>query len=98
VSFDIKPPAAAKGESVANISNVRIEIVKGVISGYKIIPVEQPKISAGKYQQTFRLDGKLPIPRGTGGNIEVKAKATAIFSNGDVSDGSSKNCKYNVRF
>ena len=94
VSVDIKPPTYT--DIQATIKGVKFELQEQNIKGYKVVPIGEPKLQSGKWTQSYKLDGKLPIPRGTGGSIKIKAKASAQLPSGEVSPEASKSCKYNI--
>jgi hypothetical protein len=77
---------------------VKFELKEQNVKGYKVVPVGEPKLSAGKWTQSYKLDGKIPVPRGTGGSIKITAKAAAQLPNGETSPEATKSCKFNIVF
>jgi len=96
VNVEIKAPSYT--DITASIKGVKFEIKEQNIKGYKVVPVGEPKLTSGKWTQSYRLDGKIPIPRGTGGSIKIQAKAAAQLPNGETSPEASKSCKFNIVF
>ncbi len=96
VNVEIKAPTYA--DITATIKGVKFEVKEQNIKGYKVVPVGEPKLTSGKWTQSYRLDGKLPIPRGTGGSIKIQAKAAAQLPSGETSPEASKSCKFNIVF
>jgi len=96
VNVEIKAPSYT--DITASIKGVKFEIKEQNIKGYKVVPVGEPKLTSGKWTQSYRLDGKIPIPRGTGGSIKIQAKAAAQLPNGETSPDASKSCKFNIVF
>ena len=96
VNVEIKAPSYT--DITASIKGVKFEVKEQNIKGYKVVPVGEPKLTSGKWTQSYRLDGKLPIPRGTGGSIKIQAKAAAQLPNGETSPEATKSCKFNIVF
>lgn len=96
VNVEIKAPTYA--DITATIKGVKFEVKEQNIKGYKVVPVGEPKLTSGKWTQSYRLDGKLPIPRGTGGSIKIQSKAAAQLPSGETSPEASKSCKFNIVF
>ncbi|MFZ9760106.1 MAG: hypothetical protein ACO323_01645 [Candidatus Kapaibacteriota bacterium] len=94
VSCEIKPPTYTS--TILSIDKVRFEIMEQNIKGYKVMPLGSPVLTNGKWHIAFKLDGKLPLPKGIGGSIKVRIKAVAKSSNGELSPEATKTCKFNV--
>jgi len=95
VNVEIKPPTDSAYIS-AKIKGVKFEIKEQSIKNYTVIAVGEPKFSAGKWLQGYKLDGKLPLPKQTRGSLKIQAKATLQLPNGEVSPEASKSCKFNI--
>lgn len=96
VDAEIKPPTYTEVQAV--IKGVKFELGDQIVKGYKVIALGEPKLSGGKWTQGFKLEGRIPVPRGTGGSIKVKVKATAQLPNGEMSLEQTKNCKYQIAY
>ncbi|MBM4150193.1 MAG: hypothetical protein FJ219_00905 [Ignavibacteria bacterium] len=96
VNVEIKAPTYP--DIIATIKGVKFEVKEQNIKGYKVVTVGEPKLTSGKWTQSYRLDGKLPIPRGTGGSIKIQAKAAAQLPSGETSPDATKSCKFNIVF
>lgn len=94
ISCDVKAPIYS--DMTTNVKNVSFEIKEQNIKGYKVISYGQPQLVNGKWQMGFKLDGLLPVPRGTGGTINIKIKASAVTPVGETSPEAVKSCKFNV--
>jgi hypothetical protein len=96
VNVEIKAPSYP--DITPTIKGVKFELKEQNVKGYKVVPVGEPKLSAGKWTQSYKLDGKIPVPRGTGGSIKITAKAAAQLPNGETSPEATKSCKFNIVF
>lgn len=94
IACEVKAPIYT--DMTTNVKNVTFEIKEQNIKGYKVIPYAQPQLVNGKWQMGFKLDGLLPVPRGTGGTINIKIKASAVTPVGETSPEAVKSCKFNV--
>ena len=96
VNVKVTPPTYP--DITPTIKGVKFELKEQNIKGYKVVPVGEPKLTAGKWTQSYKLDGKIPVPRGTGGSVKVTAKAAAQLPNGETSPEATKSCKFNIVF
>ena len=96
IACEVKAPIYLDMTTI--VKNVTFEIKEQNIKGYTVIPYGIPQLVNGKWQMGFKLDGLLPLPRGTGGTINLKIKASAVTPSGETSPEMLKSCKFNVVF
>jgi hypothetical protein len=94
-TFIVNPPSVP-GSSV-EVSGVKIELVSQSFKNYRIEKIGEEKIG-NEYKIRLSISkGKLPIPKGTSGQIEIRVTAIATSNNGS-STPKPKNFLYNLLY
>lgn len=94
ISCEVKTPIYE--EMTTTIKDVKFEIMEQGVKGYKVISYGRPQLVNGTWQMGFKLDGPLPLPRGTGGTIKIRVKAKAATTKGEESPEAVRSCRFNI--